>query len=1007
MSTKEYKVTTNEVTAQPRSQRLRDLGITTSSTRSSNSVVVTGGGSSSTSDGHTHDNKSLLDSLSSDDNGYLYMRQKLADADESTTEKVKAGYADVAHELDETSSAYDTFLRKDMEDATAYLIKFLAGAMFGNFKEGTSGAQVDEQGNAEVAQLVTRLKATLRGLQVEGDAEFGNYTEGLSGGKIDSDGNAEFGSLLARLKATLRSLSVQGDSTFQGNLSSEEFVSGLLTGKGWAIFQKEVLNSLGVSEKKYIGEFDELVVRGAMRIYSMVISQLLGENDNRIFTGMMEVDHYDASSGRVYLSTQNGKLYNPFRVDDYIMVQQYNGMPSDGNYITKHYELIVTGAGCGSSEDGEERLDWVTFSNFSSADGLSADKVISKGDTFTRVDNATDADRKGLIQLMTVGSATPYLDVVYGMKTDPDNSLKGRLGNLSGINHPLFGWLDGFGELLTNLYAVGDFRLKRTGESVDSKIEALKGMFSTQYQRMIYDITEDDNYLKNTSFTELLDYWQCKDETKIITMNEEALLMNGSTYSDGSIVVGLDSVDGRNVLHIKNSYVKQLNEYIRKPETHKEYIEDSTEGEYEEVKDTLYLSLKVLVKTKGTLTVGFQGSLTEAGALPEAEKVNLTSSSDWQVLQWSGTWDGTGDFVLSYTGEMYVSMLSLTDKTLEEYKKETSTKFEQTDSSIRLLGNNINNLEGTVTDLGVELDAAEENIRIYADKYDSLNQTVTNLGVRLDAAEGNINIYADKYDSLNQTVTNLGIKLDTVEENISISAEKIADNETSISEIKVNIDAITSSVTSISGDLDAAKARIEAVAAVADAASDAETYNQASDPWNSWVSEMAWKHVGALWYNTSDGHVYRYIGYDNKDTWEDVTNIQSSASYVLQTKDKISTVVGSFDDKGNLVNTSGLVTTSYATEIYATITTVDEVSGRVSAAEALIAVHSSQIELRVVKGDVISSINQSAEEVSIDASRINFNGLTTINDSFRVEENGTTHIGGFVVSGDGLTVSIR
>ena len=77
-----------------------------------------------------------------------------------------------------------------------------------------------------------------------------------------------------------------------------------------------------------------------MRIFEMIISQLLGENDNRIFTAMMEVDHFDAESGRVYLDTKEGRMYNSFRKGDYIMVQQYNGLPSEENdhYVTKNYE---------------------------------------------------------------------------------------------------------------------------------------------------------------------------------------------------------------------------------------------------------------------------------------------------------------------------------------------------------------------------------------------------------------------------------------------------------------------------------------------------------------------------------------------------------------------------------------------------------------------------------------------------------------------------------------------
>lgn len=810
--------------------------------------------------------------------------------------------------------------------------------------------------------------------------EVGTYKEGLSGAKVDADGNAVFGELLTRLKATLAQLQVNGASEFRGQLSSEDFISGFIGGKGWAIFKREVLNALGVPETKYTGEFDDIVIRGTLRVFTMVISQLLGENDNRIFTGMMEVDHYDPATGRVYLNTRDGKFYNPFRADDYIMVQQYNGIPSqeNGHYITKHYELIITDAGCGDQSDGENRLDWVEFKNFVSADGRSASDVISKSDTFTRVDNATDADRKGLIQIITVGTATPYMDIVYGMKTDPDNYLKGRLGNLKGIHHHLFGWLDGFGELLTNLYAVGDFRLRRTGESIDAKIEILKAMFATRYSNLRYELTEDDNYLRNATFDETMDGWTVQDDGKVITSNGEALLMNGNTYIADGRIAGIEQLDGRNVLHLKKSVIRQANALIRKPGTHKEYVppthNDMTD-QWVDVKDTLYMGIRFLARTDGTLTVGMSGATSEHGSLPVPATVAVTSSMEWQDLQWQGTWDGKGDFVLQYTGDMYVSILSVTDKPLDDFKKEVSTQIIQTAGNIRLLGTNINNLKGTVTQLGIDLDAAEEQIRIYADKYDKLNGTVTNLGIRLDAAEGSITNYATR----------------------------ISANESAISALRIKTDSISSAVAGVQGDLDTAKARIEAVAAIANSAGDAKVYNQANNPWNSWPSGQEHKNVGATWHNTSDGHTYRYIGYDNSNKWEDITDQQDATSYILQNKDKISTVVGSFDSSGRLTNTSGLVTTAYASQIYATKTTVDALTGRVNTTEASINVHSTQIAMRVEKDGVISAINQSAESVTISASKINFNGMVTMNNSFRVEVNGTTHIGGFVVGGNGLT----
>lgn len=622
--------------------------------------------------------------------------------------------------------------------------------------------------------LINAIESSLGGdgpaIFTEG-LEVGIYDPGVSGGKIDSNGDAEFRNLLVRLQAILGSLAVKGDSIFGGSLSSEDFVSGFPDGKGWAILKREVLNALGVPETKYTAEFDDIIVRGALRVFTMVVSQLLGENDNRIFTGMSEVDHYDPATGRVWLDTKGGKLYNPFRKGDYIMVQQYNGLPSEDNahFITKHYELIVTDAGMGDEADGEERLDWVTFSNFVSADGKSAAEAISKGDTFTRVDSATDADRKGIIQIMTVGSATPYMDVVYGLKTDPNNALKGRLGNLAGIRHHLFGWLEGFGELLTNLYAVGDFRLRRTGESLDSKIEMLRGVFESRFRSLAHDITEDDNYLTNPAFAEQMAGWTATDDGSIITSNGEALLINGNTFVSDGRIAKVEEYDGKGMLHLKRSGVRQSNALIRQPGTHREYdrlVPIDAPAPYRDVKDTLYLSVKILAISDGVLSVGFADSTAEPGSLPAPAVATVSASGEWQTLQWQGTWDGKGDFIVEFTGEAYISLLSLTDRALDDFKLEVSTSIEQTSEYIRLLGENIDNVNGTVTQLGIEINAANEQIRIYAERTTKITEDIE--GVRFDIAQ-----------------------------------------------LRISADEISSSVVKVSGDLGAAKAAADAAIAEA------------------------------------------------------------------------------------------------------------------------------------------------------------------------------------------------
>ena len=747
-------------------------------------------------------------------------------------------------------------------------------------------------------------------------AKFGNFEPGLekSGAQIDAEGNTEVETLIVRALASLAELIVSGDSAFGGSLSSEDFISGFLDGQGWGIQKKTVENAAGQEETRYAAEFDEVTVRGVLRVFELVISQLLGENDNRVFTGMMEVDHYDQAEGKVYLDTKGGKLYNPFRRGDYIEVQQFNGLPSEGNDFTvvKSYELIINDAGVGNLADGENRLDWVTFEDFESVSGTDAASAIRKGDTFCRVDNKTNPDRKGIVEVMTVGPNTPYIDVVYGLKTDPDNALKGRLGNLSGIRHHLFGWLKGFGEYLINLYAVGDFRLRRTGESLDTKIEMLKGVFSTQFQKQSFDMTEDDNYLTNATFTENMKGWTLDNDenTAILAYTDGTpLVLNGSVVSTGSKRANVEDYDGKQMLHLMATGVSQLNSMVRKPGTHKEYAlpaagsTDTTDSAVD-VQDTLYLSIRMLPKTSGKLTVGFRYAGTvpqgKTNTLPYTQDMDISKSQEWQVLQWSGTWHGLGDFYLHFTGEMYVALLSLTDKPLDELKSSISTQIVQTAENIRLLGTNISKNGAAITQLGVDLDAVDKAIRLYVNTQ-----------------------YYTK------------------------------------SQIDVTVNGITTSVVGINDTLDAMSLDLDDLQSQID---------------------------------VIDG-----------DIDELQEGVAASASYISQTKDKIAAVVANFDANGNVTAASGIVTTAVGNRLWATTSSVDTLSGRVSTAESNINVLSDQISLRVEKDGIISAINQSAESVKINASKILLEGYTTINNSFSVDVDGTTTMGGFKVAGNGLT----
>ena len=934
------------------------------------------------------------------------------------------------------------YLSKVNDDQAAGLITFLKGLKVGE------KYSFDAAGNI-IASSVTADKLASS-----------NFNEGEQKGFTVAVKDAETGKyrlcideIIAWSIATMGALHVKGNSTFDGNLASKDYVSGFAGGKGWGIKNTPTQNVTGQLENRWTGEFDNLIVRGSLKVYEMIISQLLGENDNRIFTGMMEVDHYDPESGKIYLDTQNGKLYNPFRKDDIILVQQYNGMPDSSNdyYVTKNYELIISEAGCGNTADGENRLDWVKFESFSSSmENATPASCIKPKDTLVRVDNVSDPDRKGIMQIITVGSGAPYLDVLYGMKTDPNNALKGRLGNLQGINHPIFGQLSGFGEFLQNLYATGDFILRRTGESIDTKIQMLQNQFATRFAQTSYDVTEENNYLHNGQFLTVtgtdeelvIDGWtvdENEDTEFWIDANGLPVMVNGSATVSGNHRVSIDNVEGRNVLHIENSGLKQSNSIVRKPGTHKEYDLPSTEVEadklaktseaYKEVQDKLYVTAIVYAKTAGQLTIGFSPCTAVSGKVNElaSRTIDVAYSAEWQTIKFEGKWNGTGDFILRYTGDMLISMVTITDEPLSNLSKTVSTQILQTAANIKLLGSNIDNVQGTVTKLGIELDAEKKSIRLYVDEENKkLNESLSS----------EINIQAGKIDAINtwksEAETKMSglktdidnVKLFVIDENkklkeslsseINIQAGKIdaintwkSEAETKMSGLKTDIDNVKLFVTdedkklkkSLESQISLTKEEI--MAEVGKAA----TKEELTAAKNSLSSEM----------DSNDEEVRKYIdGIDSGIR----SDYGTTVSLVKQKSDSWSVAAGAFYSDGTLRECGGLSVSTYFTNLFNKKITLDA-SGNVkniSKSGLLVTADKTALETKIsnVDGKIISSatietmISNGISEASIRADQISLEGVVTANKYFKINLDGSMHasagqIAGLKIEGEGLT----
>lgn len=536
--------------------------------------------------------------------------------------------------------------------------------------------------------------------------------------------------------AILDSLRVRSDIYIGGRMGSPSFISGFPEGTGWDLSPYTITNSAGVKETRYRLEIDDIVARKSARFYEMIISQLRGENDNVMFSGQMKVAYYDSAAGRLYLDTELGILYNPFRPGDLLEVQRYNGIPSSDNnyYITKQYELQVEEVGIGSLADGEDRLDWITFKNF--VGNLSQ---IAEGDILTRVDSATDSTRKGIVKITTIDElGTPHISAIYGMKTNPDDSLLARLGNCAGVRTKN-------GIQLTEqvgLYARGAFFENSTivlqnGDTIEQTFIAMNGKFESLIDGIRNDISaEGGNILVNSSFSQNTNYWTAVNNVHFINVGGEYLWLDGSFYVEKDQVADIYNDNGQNVLRIRNTYILQQNAIMNIP--------DHTEEE----EKTYSFSLFYKVLRPGSCGFGIPGTeLYHEEQLPE--------SDSYQKLSKVGKWNGKGDFELRFTGEILIYGVGLFSDEIADAIVKLQTQIDQTDEYIKLLATKdyVDNETGEIyVHFDSQLQITAEQMSGISTKVDNINNTIESAGW-ITQADG-VTLFAKKEMESGKAIVN-------------------------------------------------------------------------------------------------------------------------------------------------------------------------------------------------------------------------------------------------------------
>lgn len=437
MSEKQYIAKVVTRTPRPRSKRLREAGIgsTASASVIIGSIGGVSGGSSNIGDGHTHTNLDTLEQISTDEEGYEYLTQYKSSTDEDgnevlvkVTEKVKAGYADKAHTLDEDSPIIGMFLSKVHADTAAGKITFAAGLDAGE-------AAIDSGGN------VTAKSVAL----ANGSAA------------IDSDGNAEMASAVVR--GTLKTKT----ASISDSMGSEGYVPGF-TGRGWNMRMSGGLSYLDI---------DNLTLRGSMTVYELLIKQIRATNGGIVVSAAnARVKRVDGSDSIAHLPGDTVKVWyeqgNPFKAGDFVRCMKWDTAHNRMHQYWAKVKAIGTDATYGDYTE----FDYASFDTYKGGSGPAAIERLDiprVGDEAVLF-GSTVSGRQGVIYITAAEDEPPCIEVLEGVTT---NSLEGvqrtRLGSLKQMSDTDFdGLLGGSGLYSDNAYLKGRFFLSSQGEEVDA-----------------------------------------------------------------------------------------------------------------------------------------------------------------------------------------------------------------------------------------------------------------------------------------------------------------------------------------------------------------------------------------------------------------------------------------------------------------------------------------------------------------------------------------------------------
>ncbi len=478
--------------------------------------------------------------------------------------------------------------------------------------------------------------------------DLGDFEAGTQGGHLDGKGNAEL------LTLVVREL-----------LRSARFTDGM-AGEGWQMW----IDKAGLANLT----LDKLTVRQVMVVLEMLIERVR------------------SIGGQLVVSAANGKIKSVEKADGYwrITFEQENTF--------EPHDLMR----CATFSGGRQKSYWVEVaavegeavlvseSEFDTSLPEAADECVQMG-------NTENALRRNLILISATEDGQPRVDVMDGVKEKNfKGCLRARLGNLDGIRDDWFpadNQPHGDGLYATNAFLKGVFVLAN-GVDVKTQFSVTEGKIQTSVEGLRTDFVEMGNYIANATFANGSSCWQMDDGNVTFYMagidwiwatNGPLALVDGTVYSS--------SYDGRTELHITAGTVRQLSkDLLGIPDI----PTDARTGKKKAIPVTLRFYYRCA--QAGVLRVFFDN--VDKTGFEDFTSIDVTESlavtDGYRLYTCRGLWNGSGDFALMFSGEIYVYMPMLTSDTGDVIAERYKTLFNQSDTLVKISAQNFND-DGTVS----------------------------------------------------------------------------------------------------------------------------------------------------------------------------------------------------------------------------------------------------------------------------------------------------------------------